>query len=128
MTFPEHIIQKRIIAIAPFSAERLHMRIAVASEGLNVAACFGLCSNFNCFTVEEGEIIDYRNLAVGASHHSSAVDLLCDLGLDVVFVDSISKRAEDAFSACGITVLKHVSGDSKLVVEEYLLSLSSINA
>ena len=104
------------------------MRIAVASEGLNVAPCFGLCSNFNCFTIEEGEIIDYRNLAVGACHHSSTVDLLCELGLDIVLVDSISERAEEAFSACGITVLKHVSGDSKLVVEEYLVSLASIKA
>lgn len=104
------------------------MRIAVASEGLNVAPCFGLCSNFNCFTIEQGEITDYRNLAVGACQHGSTVDLLCELGLDTVIVDAISDRAEEAFVACDIVVVKHISGDAKAAVEAYLQTLASPKA
>ncbi len=38
------------------------MRIAVASEGLDVSSHFGCCTNFNFYQVENGELVDSRNL------------------------------------------------------------------
>ena len=38
------------------------MRIAVASEGLDVSKHFSSCTNFNFYKVENNELVDSRNL------------------------------------------------------------------
>ena len=37
------------------------MRIAVASEGLNVSPSFGQCSSFTCYTIDRGMIVECQN-------------------------------------------------------------------
>lgn len=96
------------------------MKIAVASNGLDVSSYFESCTNYNCYTIENGGIISCRNFPVLRSQNSVVAETLYDLGVDIILVGCISEANKRRLESSGWTVLPGVCGNAKQSVEAYL--------
>ncbi len=104
-------------------------RIAVASEddqGLNseVSQHFGRCPYYTMVEVENGEItLSYRVENPFWTRHGEsgeAPTFIRDQGADVIISGGIGQRALRFFQQYGIQAVTGVSGQVKMVVEQYL--------
>lgn len=86
------------------------MRIAVASEGLNVSSHFSCCTNFNYYKVQNGTLADSRNLPSQGHLCGSQANFLRQIDVKVLLCGSISKRDVERMNNAGITVVSGVSG------------------
>lgn len=68
------------------------MRIAVASEGLDVSSHFGCCTNFNFYQVENGELVDSRNLPSQGHLCGSQANFLRQIEVKVLLCGTISEK------------------------------------
>lgn len=96
------------------------MKIAVASEGLEVSRHFGRCSNYNCYTVENGEIVGWQNMSNPASSCSQVAPLFSELDITVMMAGKISAKTKAEFEKHGVTVITGVEGNAKHAVELFL--------
>ena len=86
------------------------MRIAVASEGLDVSSHFSCCTNFNYYKVENSTLADSRNLPSQGHLCGSQANFLRQIDVKVLLCGSISERDIESMNAAGITVVPGVSG------------------
>lgn len=96
------------------------MRIAVASNGLEVSPYLETCTNYNFFTLANGELIGYRNLPILDQNNHSAIEILEEVGIDTLIVGCLKKGNRKILEQSGITVLCGAKGDAKQTVEDYL--------
>lgn len=96
------------------------MRIAVASEGLDVSPHFGHCANYNYFTIEDGMIVEGQNLPSAGGQCGSAASLMRELDVDVVVTGGIGEKAKEALERHGIEVIAGVTGEARGAVLDYL--------
>ena len=68
------------------------MRIAVASEGLDVSKHFSSCTNFNFYKVENNELVDSRNLPSQEHLCGSQANFLRQIEVRVLICGTISER------------------------------------
>ena len=99
---------------------RALMKIAVASEGLEVSPYFESCTNYNCFIIENGTITDYRNLPIQSFQNGKAVTVLSDLGIDTIIVGCINDQSLAFLVGQGLTVFAGAMGNAKAAVEAYI--------
>lgn len=86
------------------------MRIAVASEGLDVSSHFSCCTNFNYYKVQNGTLTDSRNLPSQGHLCGSQANFLRQIDVKVLLCGSISDRDIERMNNAGITVVSGVSG------------------
>lgn len=96
------------------------MKIAVASNGLEVSPYLETCTNYNCFTLTQGEMVGYRNLPILDMSNHSPLDLLTELGIDTLIVGCLKKNNREILEQSGITVLCGAKGDAKQTVEDFM--------
>ena len=109
------------------------MRIAVASEGLDVSSHFGCCTNFNFYKVENGELVDSRNLPSQGHLCGSQANFLRQIEVKVLLCGTISEKDAESMEAAGITVVPGASGRAIVAASNYLEhasdeELSALNA
>ena len=73
------------------------MRIAVASEGLDVSKHFSSCTNFNFYKVENNELVDSRNLPSQEHLCGSQANFLRQIEVRVLICGTISERDSREF-------------------------------
>ena len=98
------------------------MKIAVASEGLDVSSYFECCTNYNCFTVENGSIIDCRNLLNPTPQDRPSAAVLSELGIDTVIVGDIDRGSISLFADHNLAVFSGATGSAKEAVSAYITS------
>ncbi|MEG0070315.1 MAG: NifB/NifX family molybdenum-iron cluster-binding protein [Raoultibacter sp.] len=96
------------------------MRIAVASDGLDISQHFGHCDNYNYYTVSDGVIVDCQNMPSLGHLYGSMAPLMKDLDVGVLITGGIGASAKDAFDAHGIEVVTGATGTARQAVENYL--------
>lgn len=96
------------------------MRIAVASEGLEVAPHFGRCSSFMCYTVECGIIVDSQNMPNPGVSTDKLTALFGEFGVDVLIVDAIERDVANTFCHAGVEVIGKAHGPALEVAQAYL--------
>ena len=96
------------------------MRIAVASEGLNVAKSFASCPNVNYYTTSSYEIAETQNLPVEGLTLEEHATLMEKIGVDVLLVNNISHAALNALGAKNIRVLQGFTGSAFDAATTYL--------
>lgn len=99
-----------VIVVGDHLREVGTMRIAVASEGLDVSSHFSCCTNFNYYKVENGTLADSRNLPSQGHLCGSQANFLRQIDVKVLLCGSISERDIESMNAAGITVVPGVSG------------------
>ena len=101
------------------------MRIAVASEGLDVSSHFGCCTNFNFYKVENGELVDSRNLPSQGHLCGSQANFLRQIEVKVLLCGTISDKDAESMKAAGTTVVKGVKGRAIEAALDYLQHAST---
>lgn len=96
------------------------MRIAVASNGLDVSPYFESCTNYNYFMLENGKMVDYRNLPILPQLSYSPVDVLTELEIDTIIVGCLKKSSRAVLENNGITVFCGAKGNAKQTVENLM--------
>lgn len=96
------------------------MRIAVASNGLDISQHFGHCDNYNYYTVSDGEIVDCQNMPSPGHLCGSMAPFMKDLDVGVLIAGAIGTGVKNAFDAHGIEVVTGASGSARQAVENYL--------
>ena len=96
------------------------MKIAVASNGLDVSPYYERCTNYNCFSVDNGTITDYRNLPSQLLQNGKAAAVLYELGIDTIIVGCISEPSLASLTDKKLTVFIGAMGDAKEAVKAYI--------
>ncbi|OUO90883.1 dinitrogenase iron-molybdenum cofactor biosynthesis protein [Gordonibacter sp. An230] len=96
------------------------MRIAVASEGLNVSPHFGQCASFTCYTIDRGMIVECQNTPNPRLPPRQLASMLGDLDVRVLVAGCVERDALDALGAEGIEVVPCASGTARGAAEAYL--------
>ncbi len=96
------------------------MEIAVACDGLIVAEHTDRCDSFMCYTANKGVLIGCRNLPNLGLTSQEAADLLIDLGFDIFITGGIDAEMTDRLCSAGIEVIAGISGDPRVVVNDFL--------
>lgn len=99
------------------------MRIAVASDGLDVSLHGSRCASYTCYTVERGIITTCQNTPNPCLAPEFAAQYLKDLGVDVFLATDIDPEMRTALKHRGIETAKASSGSTKRAVEKYLSRL-----
>ncbi len=101
------------------------MRIAVASEGLDVSSQFGCCTNFNFYSVENGQLVDSRNLPSQGHLCGSQANFLRQIEVKVLLCGTISPKDAESMRNAGITVVPGASGRAIVAASNYLKNASA---
>ena len=96
------------------------MRIAVASEGLDVCCHFGCCTNFNYYKVEDGQLVDSRNLPSQGHLCGSQANFLRQIEVKVLLCGTISAKDAESMQQAGIEVVPGASGRAISAAQSYL--------
>ena len=95
------------------------MRIAVASDGLNIADNFMQSKNFNYYTTEGFEVIDSMNIPAEGITCEEYAHLMELVGIDALICNSITPECHDAFEAVGIRVQEGVRGNALKAAQDF---------
>jgi predicted Fe-Mo cluster-binding NifX family protein len=96
------------------------MKIAVATEGAEVAHHFGRCSSYTIAEVEEGRVIS-KSLIDNPGHQPGFLPLfLAEKGVSCIIAGGMGPRAKDLFREQNILVITGVSGRVDQVLEDFV--------
>ena len=96
------------------------MRIAVASEGLNVSPYFERCTDYTCYTITYGIITECQNIPNSGLSVSRVARLMNDLGVDTVISGKIEDKTKQTLQNNNIEIFAEASGTARSAVEAYL--------
>lgn len=96
------------------------MKIAVASDGLDVSLHGGRCTSYMCYTVERGIITECQNTPNSGLSPLRTADFLKKLGVDVFMTYRVEPRFAAAVEAAGIESVTGASGSARQAVEDYI--------
>ena len=91
------------------------MRIAVASEGLDVAPLFRSTVSFMCYTVKRGIITECQNMPNPKLPIDELVELFKELEIDVMIVGRIEYEFANRLCRAGIEVVAGACGNAAAV-------------
>lgn len=95
------------------------MRIAVASEGLEVSNHFGCCTNFNYYKVDDDRLVDSRNLPSQGHLCGSQANFLRQIEVKVLICGTISPQEIEIMNNAGITVISGIKGKAIDAADAY---------
>ncbi|NGM17401.1 dinitrogenase iron-molybdenum cofactor biosynthesis protein [Eggerthellaceae bacterium zg-887] len=96
------------------------MRIAVASDDLNVSTNVGRCTSYMCYTVDRGVITQCQNFPNPCLPPVSTAALLHNLGVDLLLSYSLDESVRRVLQEGGVEVVTGVTGTARGAVESYL--------
>jgi predicted Fe-Mo cluster-binding NifX family protein len=96
------------------------MRIAVASNGLNVADNFSTCLNFNFFDTSAYEIVDTRNVPADELTSDERIILLDRLDADALVCGNLRTDTEDELARRQVAVASGFHGSAYDAAETYV--------
>ncbi len=96
------------------------MRIAVASNGLDVAEHFARCANFNYYTTKSCIIVDSQNMPAQGLECAEYAHLMSGIDVDVLVCDRIGPAARKAFEDLDIRVVDGAKGNALEAAQDYL--------
>lgn len=96
------------------------MRIAVASNGLDVADNFSTCQNFNFFDTSAYEIVETRNIPADELTCDERVALLDHLDTDALVCGCVRADTKNELSRRSVAVASGFSGPAYTAAESYV--------
>jgi predicted Fe-Mo cluster-binding NifX family protein len=96
------------------------MRIAVSTEGSEVSAHFGRCSQFTLFDVEDGKVTG-KEIVENPGHQPGFLPkFLSELGVTHIIAGGMGPRAQGFFGQYHIETIVGATGPVDKVVQDYL--------
>jgi predicted Fe-Mo cluster-binding NifX family protein len=98
----------------------LMKKIAVPTNGKNVAQHFGRCPQYTIIDTENGEIIEKKVIDNPGHQPGFLPKYLKKLGVDCVLAGGMGRKAKDLFDKNGIEAITGVTGPVEAGVNLYL--------
>lgn len=96
------------------------MRIAVASEGLDVSPYFRHCASFTCYKIECGIIVECQNMPNPHQTPARLAAVLRELDVNTLITGTIERDTVDALRAADIDVVANQKGSARAAAEAHL--------
>lgn len=96
------------------------IKIAVASEGEEVARHFGHCETFEIFEAENGQIVGSQSIPNPGHKPGFLPNFLNDQGVNVVISGGMGAGAVEIFNEKNIEVITGAQGQARVAAELYL--------
>ncbi len=97
-----------------------HGKIAIATEGSQVAPHFGRCSGYTVVKVQDGKAID-RGIIPNPGHQPGLLPrYLGEMGVDWVIAGGMGMRAQNLFAEQGILTVIGVTGTVDTALQDFL--------
>ncbi|HDQ15308.1 MAG TPA: dinitrogenase iron-molybdenum cofactor [Sediminispirochaeta sp.] len=94
------------------------MRVAIATDNGQVAAHFGRCPSYTIAELEEGGLMEQRQVPNPGHEPGRIPRFLSDLGVQVIVSGGMGQRAMSLFESLGIDALIGVSGPVDAAIEQ----------
>ena len=95
-------------------------KIALPTEKEQVATHFGRCPQYSLFQVENGEILEKKNIENPGHQPGFLPRFLKDEGVDCIIAGGMGRRAINIFSENDIEVVTGAKGEVENCLEAYL--------
>ncbi|HMA76363.1 MAG TPA: NifB/NifX family molybdenum-iron cluster-binding protein [Candidatus Krumholzibacteriaceae bacterium] len=96
------------------------MRIAVSTDGSQVAPHFGRCEKYTIFDVEDSKV-EAREVVESPGHAPGAIPaFLKEKGCTLIIAGGMGRRAKDLFRQADIDWIVGVRGEVDSVINDYL--------
>ncbi|HIY84094.1 MAG TPA: dinitrogenase iron-molybdenum cofactor biosynthesis protein [Candidatus Rubneribacter avistercoris] len=99
------------------------MRIAVASNGLDVSTHGGRCTDYTCYTVTRGVIAQCQNFPNPCLPPAATASLLNRLGVDVLIAHTLDPSIQSALEQSGVETVTGAIGTARSAAEEFLADM-----
>lgn len=96
------------------------MRIAVSTDGSQVSAHFGRCSQYTIFDVDDGKVTGIKAVQNPGHQPGFLPKYLSEMGVTHIIAGGMGPRAQGFFDQYNITTIVGVSGSIEQVVQDFL--------
>ena len=104
------------------------MRIAVASDGLDVSLHGVQCASYMCYLVERGVIVGCQNTPCPCASPELTARFMQQLGIDALIAQNVESELRGALAERGIDCDSCPAGPTRCAVEAYVSGLLSGDA
>ncbi len=95
-------------------------KIAIPSNGNNVATHFGRCPSYTIVEIEDNEVINKKEISNPGHKPGFLPRFLKDKGVDCVITGGMGRKAKNLFDNESIKVVTGVTGSVDKALENYL--------
>lgn len=96
------------------------MKIAIATDGTNVAAHFGHCSSFTIVTVNDGQVVQKEVIANPGHRPGFLPGFLARLGICTIIAGGMGSSAIELFRGEGVQPITGVSSTVDAAIQDFL--------
>ena len=114
-------IIENVLSTKEEEVDNKNIKIAVTTdENKNVYGHFGSATLFTVYTIEDGKLVEKKELANAGTGHASTVATLVNEGVKVLLCGGIGGPAMQGLLQEGILVIPGLQGDIDIAVSSYL--------
>ena len=96
------------------------MKIAIATEGMDVSEHFGRCENFTLCNIENGKVTDMKVISTQGNQRGALPAFLHKMGVNTVISGGAGSGAIQKLSQMGIEAFVGVQGRIEDALNSYL--------
>jgi predicted Fe-Mo cluster-binding NifX family protein len=96
------------------------MKVAISTEGAQVAPHFGRCPEYTLVEIEEGKAVKKETIQNPAHQPGFLPGYLANMGVNVVITGGMGHRAQELFAQHNIETIIGVTGFIEQVIDNYL--------
>ncbi len=96
------------------------MRIAISTDGLNVASHFGRCPEYTIVDAEDGKLVKKETIGNPGHEPGFLPKYLSDMGVNCIIAGGMGPRAQGFFSQYNIETVIGVVGPIDKVIDDFM--------
>ncbi|MDI6840611.1 MAG: NifB/NifX family molybdenum-iron cluster-binding protein [bacterium] len=96
------------------------MKVAVSTEGTQVAPHFGRCPEYTIVEIEEGKVVKKETIQNPAHQPGFLPGYLASMGVNCIITGGMGHRAQGLFAQYNIETIIGVTGSIDQVIDNYL--------
>ena len=114
-------VLENVLSTEEMEEDNKNVKIAVTTdENKNVYGHFGSATLFTVYTMEDGKLVEKKEIANAGTGHTSTVETLVNEGVTVLLCGGIGGPAMQGLLQKGILVIPGLQGDVDVAVSSYL--------
>ena len=114
-------VLENVLSTKDEEVDNTNIKIAVTTdENKNVYGHFGSTTLFTVYTMEDGKLVEKKEIANAGTGHTSTVETLVNEGVNVLLCGGIGGPAMQGLLQKGILVIPGLQGDVDVAVSSYL--------